>query len=127
MSIFSQISEALGSQTGGQSGSNHSDMVKAALDMFGHPAGMSNLGQGFEGAGLGHIFQSWVGTGANNPVSPQQVESAIGSDRIQQLAQRAGIPASIAPQLLATILPVVIDKLTPHGRMPQGSAIPKAS
>ena len=87
MSIFSQISEALGSQTGGQSGSNHSDMVKAALDMFGHPAGMSNLGQGFEGAGLGHIFQSWVGTGANNPVSPQQVESAIGSDRIQQLAR----------------------------------------
>jgi uncharacterized protein YidB (DUF937 family) len=127
MSIFSQISEAIGNQGGTQTGSDHTGLVKAALDMFGHPGGMSSLGQGFEGAGLGNVFQSWVGTGANQQVSPQQVQSAVGSDRIQQLAERAGIPASVAPQLLATVLPIIVDKLTPHGRVPQASEFPKAS
>jgi uncharacterized protein YidB (DUF937 family) len=128
MSIFDEIKNAIGAQSGARVADDHSGLVQAALQMFGNRAGLSSLGQDFESAGLGHVFGSWVGTGANQPVSPQELQTAIGSDRIQQLAVRAGIPARIAPQLLATVLPMVVDKLTPRGQIPQhDSEIQRAS
>jgi len=116
MSFLDDIKNSLKGQSSVATGANQSSLVNAAMAMFGHEQGFSGLAQGFESAGLGHIFGSWVGTGPNQAVSAQQVESAVGQDRIEQFASRAGVPASVAPQLLAGVLPTLVDKLTPDGR-----------
>jgi uncharacterized protein YidB (DUF937 family) len=83
--------------------------------------GLSNLQKNAESQGLGHIVGSWIGTGPNQSVSPDQVENLVGQDRIDQLASRAGISSSIASAALARILPVLVDRLTPRGKLPQAA------
>ena len=99
----------------------HSNLVQAALDMFGNRGGVSGLLSSAESQGLGHIVQSWIGTGANQSIAAQQLESLVGTDRIQQLAARAGIPAPVASAALARILPAVVDKVTPEGQLPRAA------
>jgi uncharacterized protein YidB (DUF937 family) len=91
------------------------------MQMFGNHAGMSGLMRNAESQGIGHIFQSWVGTGTNQSIDPQQVQGLVGQDRINELAGRAGIPPAIASVALARILPIVVDKFTPQGRLPQAA------
>lgn len=99
----------------------HSNLVQTAMQMFGNHAGLSGLMRNAESQGIGHIFQSWVGTGANQPIDPQQVQGLVGQERINELAGRAGVPPGVAQAALARILPVVVDKLTPQGRLPQAA------
>ena len=97
----------------------HSNLVQTAMQMFGSHAELSGIEQKAEGQGLGGIVSSWISTGANQPIAPDQVENLVGRDRITQLANRAGIPPAIASAALARILPAVVDRLTPHGKLPQ--------
>lgn len=80
--------------------------------------GLGGLVGKFSQAGLGHLVQSWIGTGANLPVSETQVGSALGSDTIGQLAAKAGLNPAQLQALLAQYLPLIVDKLTPHGTLP---------
>lgn len=99
----------------------HSTLAQSALQMFGNHAGLSGLLSNAQSQGMGNIVQSWIGTGANQEIAPQQVESLLGQDRINQIAGRAGIPPSIASAALSHILPVLVDRLTPNGRLPQAA------
>jgi uncharacterized protein YidB (DUF937 family) len=76
--------------------------------------------QRFQSQGLGDIFQSWVGKGSNQPISPDQLQNALGSDQVKSLAEKAGIPAETLSQKLSEHLPQLIDKLTPNGEVPAG-------
>jgi uncharacterized protein YidB (DUF937 family) len=87
----------------------------------GNHAGLSQLVGNAESQGLGHIAQSWIGTGSNQSDAPGQVPGIVGQDRLNQFAQRAGVPPAIASAALARILPVLVDKLTPHGRLPEAA------
>ncbi|MGH9397808.1 MAG: YidB family protein [Terriglobia bacterium] len=64
---------------------------------------------------------SRVGAGQNQPISAEQVQSALGSDKVNDLAAKAGISPDQASAGLAQILPKLIDKLTPEGQIPQAS------
>ena len=80
--------------------------------------GLQSLVQGFAQKGLGEIVSSWVSTGPNLPVSAGQMQSALGNDVIRSLAQKAGIAPDAASSMLAQILPGLVDKLTPEGKVP---------
>jgi uncharacterized protein YidB (DUF937 family) len=80
--------------------------------------GLNSLLQQLESKGLGQIAQSWVGTGANQPISPEQLKSALGSDWIQQLASHVGVSPEVISSHLSEILPKIVDRLTPDGRVP---------
>ena len=84
--------------------------------------GIAGLVQNFERAGLAHLVQSWVGTGENLAATPQQIQQGLGADTIQQLAHKVGISPDVAAASLASLLPMLIDKLTPHGQVPASSA-----
>jgi uncharacterized protein YidB (DUF937 family) len=84
------------------------------------PGGLGGLVQQFNSAGLGNVVQSWIGTGQNMPISPQQIQQALGDPRIQQLAQSAGISPQEVSSHLSTMLPQLVDKLTPNGQLPSG-------
>ncbi|MFL6601973.1 MAG: YidB family protein [Steroidobacteraceae bacterium] len=84
------------------------------------PGGLGGLLQAFQQGGLGHVFQSWIGTGQNLPVSPDQLHSTLGTDWISRITQATGLPQSQVEQHLSTLLPQIIDHLTPGGQLPQG-------
>ena len=79
--------------------------------------GVQGLMSKFSQGGLGEVFSSWVGTGENQPVSPSQVQSVLGSEQVQALAAKLGIDPAMASGLLAQYLPKVVDKLTPAGQV----------
>jgi uncharacterized protein YidB (DUF937 family) len=68
--------------------------------------------------GLGNVANSWVGSGQNQPVSPGRLESALGPDIIKTLAQRSGLSEDDLTRQLSQVLPGLVDKLTPNGRLP---------
>jgi uncharacterized protein YidB (DUF937 family) len=121
---MSLLDDVLKSALGGQgqaSAGQASSLVKGVLDLLDDPqgGGLDGLSQGFAKQGLGDVVSSWIGTGANRSISPEQLTSALGSARISELARSAGLSASQAPGLLAALLPALIDKLTPDGEVPQ--------
>jgi uncharacterized protein YidB (DUF937 family) len=72
----------------------------------------------FQNAGLDKYVQSWVGTGANAPISPEQVGSVFSLQQVMAWAQQLGVTPETLQNLLAQGLPQVIDHLTPQGQMP---------
>ena len=68
--------------------------------------------------GLANEANSWVGSGPNQPVSPGQLGSALGPDIIKTIAQRSGLSEEEITKQLSQVLPGVVDKLTPQGRLP---------
>jgi uncharacterized protein YidB (DUF937 family) len=84
------------------------------------PGGLGGLLQSFQQGGLGHVFQSWVGTGQNLPVSPDQLQGTVGADWISRITQATGLPQEQVEQHLSSLLPQIVDHLTPGGQLPQG-------
>jgi len=84
----------------------------------GSQGGLGGLVSKFEQAGMGDVVGSWIGTGENRPVSGEQVQDALGSDTIANIASKLGINAQTLLPMLATMLPVLIDRLTPNGKLP---------
>jgi len=86
----------------------------------GSQGGLGGLVDKFGQAGMGDVIGSWIGGGQNQPINGDQVQDALGPDTISQLANKLGINASMLLPLLASLLPQIIDKLTPHGQAPAG-------
>jgi uncharacterized protein YidB (DUF937 family) len=80
--------------------------------------GLSDLVQKFQTAGHGDVVNSWVGPGANAPIQPSQVGSALGQQTISDLARRSGLSEQELLAQLAQALPTIVNKLTPNGRLP---------
>lgn len=82
--------------------------------------GLGGLLGKLQQAGLREEVDSWVSTGANKPVTPERLGQALGGDELAGLAQRFGAGGGGAmASILAQLLPVVINGLTPQGRLPQ--------
>ena len=77
----------------------------------------------FEGAGLGHLAQSWIGNGPNQPVSPQQLQSVFGEQRVQGMASQAGMAPHDFLSQLSQHLPSAVDGMTPNGRLPDEGTV----
>ena len=85
--------------------------------------GIGGLVSMFEQAGLGHIAQSWVGNGPNQPVSSQQLQSVFGQDRVQSMAEQAGMQPQDFLSQLSQHLPDAVNRLTPDGRVPDEGTV----
>ena len=80
--------------------------------------GLGSLLNQFQQSGLGDVMKSWIGTGPNQSISPNQLGSVLGPKIIQVLAQKTGMSEQELTAQLSQILPGVVDKLTPNGRLP---------
>lgn len=103
-------------------------LAQAVISMLGNEqsGGIQGLAQLFQEKGLGHIVSSWISTGENKPISPDQIVDTLGADQVAALSQEAGIPAEQGASALAQVLPLLIDQLTPKGQVPQGSQLVQA-
>ena len=117
MGFLDQIVGAAGA--GGQSGVLQSVMGMLTDNQGG---GLQALVKAFGDKGLGDIVNSWVGTGANLPVSAQQIQSALGP-QLNQLAAQHGLDVASVAQQLSQHLPGIVDKLTPGGQIPDAGGL----
>ena len=86
-------------------------------------AGLGGLLNKLAQGGLGNAADSWVGSGQNQPVPPNKLGSALGPDVIKSLAQRSGLSEEELTQQLSQVLPGLVDKLTPDGRLPTAAEL----
>ncbi len=112
----------------GEGGGMHPQLLSAVAQMFLSQGAQGGGGlQGLVGMlqqkGLGEAVQSWVSTGANLPVSAQQIMAALGQGNIQQLASQSGLGTEDVGSQLAQHLPGLVDKITPDGQLPDASAL----
>jgi uncharacterized protein YidB (DUF937 family) len=115
------LDSVVGALAGGQSGGNNGlvDVVMQLINS--QPGGLGGLVQSFQQGGLGEIVNSWVSTGQNLPISAEQLQSVLGGGRLQEIAAQLGVSPEQAAGSLADLLPQVVDKLTPNGRIPEGN------
>jgi uncharacterized protein YidB (DUF937 family) len=100
----------------GAVGAEMATVVNGLIEKHG---GVQGIVSQFEQQGLGPTVRSWVGTGANLPVSPEQLHQVLGSDTVRQLAAKFGLTPDELVKRLATVLPTAVDKLTPGGSIPK--------
>jgi uncharacterized protein YidB (DUF937 family) len=84
-------------------------------DLLGGLGGLLNQ---FQQSGLGNVMKSWIGAGPNEAISPNQLSTVLGPKIIQILAQKTGMSEQEITSQLSQVLPGVVDKLTPNGRLP---------
>jgi len=80
--------------------------------------GLGGLLQSFQQGGHGDIINSWIGPGQNQPITPDQLHQALGPQAVDNLSRLTGVAAPDLISELSRVLPGVIDRLTPQGRMP---------
>lgn len=130
MSLLNSVIGALTqSQQGG--GGGQADLLGAVIGMLGQGGGQAG-GQGgglgglaglvakMQQSGLGDVANSWVGTGENQAIAPDQLGQVLGGDMISGLTKQLGMNQGDLLGQLSQMLPQVVDKLTPNGRVPQG-------
>ena len=122
MGIFDDIASEIGGNGGGSSsiegmmGSLLGGGQSAAGQGGGMAGGLQGLLSKFEGAGMGGMVQSWMGNGANQPVSPDQLHQVLGHDQVASMAAQSGMEPHDFLSQLSPHLPGMVDRLTSNGQ-----------
>ena len=101
---------------GGVVGAEMATVVNGLIQKHG---GVQGIVSQLEQQGLGGTVRSWIAEGANQPISPDQIHQAFGSDPLRELAAKAGLSPDALAAKLSQVLPQAIDKLTPGGAVPK--------
>jgi uncharacterized protein YidB (DUF937 family) len=94
-------------------------MVSVVNNLLEQHGGLQGLINQFQQNGFGDTVNSWVGTGSNKAISPDQVHQALGPDMMQQLSAKTGLSVQDLTQKLSQILPQAVDTMTPGGQVPK--------
>ncbi|WP_233863399.1 YidB family protein [Paraburkholderia adhaesiva] len=123
MSLLDTLGSLFGSSSQ-QQGGGQAQLVAAAMEFVNNqPGGLNGLVQKFQQGGLGDVVQSWVGTGENQAISPDQLHNVLGSDVVSGLAQKVGMQPDQVSGLLSQVLPHVVNAATPNGEVPADGQI----
>ncbi len=103
--------------------SNNPQLLGVATSLLGNDGsvgGLEGLIAKFQQAGLGDVIGSWIGSGQNQAITGNQLSNVLGTDSLSGLASTLDINSSDVASQLSSILPSLIDKLTPAGQAPAG-------
>ena len=125
MSLLNVLGAVLGNtETGGQ----QQNALSAVAEFINNqPGGLQGLVQTFEQQGAGGVIQSWIGNGANQPVSSEALQNILGSGALGDLAGKLGVSPEQASSVLARVLPHVVNHATPDGEVPQSGQVDAGS
>ena len=115
------LDSLIGSVLGGGGNQQQNPLLQIAMSLLtsqGSGKGLAGLASQFDQKGLGHLMQSWIGTGENKEITPEQMQHALGSEQVAQMAQQTGMPAGDITSALAKMLPQLINHATPQGQVP---------
>ncbi len=121
MGLFDSIAGAIESQA---EGANQGGILGSVMSLLNSPGigGISGLIAKFNQAGLGEKVTSWIGNGQSLPITGEQLESALGSSVIQEVAGKLGIDSTLAASTLAGMLPHLVNQMTPNGELPENGS-----
>jgi uncharacterized protein YidB (DUF937 family) len=119
MGFLDDIMTKLGGQQGQEGG------VASVQRMISASGGLHGLTSKLSSKGMGKQVQSWVGTGANQPVTGTQVRQAMDPAHLQQMAKQAGMTPEETSDHVARALPELVNQATPHGQIPESDPFAK--
>lgn len=114
MGLFDNLAGAVLSKAGGEQGK----MAQIAMDLFNQNGGLPGILDKFKQHGLAEQAASWVGKGANLPVSAEQIASVLGKSKVAEIAAKFDITPESLSRKIAENLPIMVDKMTPDGEVP---------
>ena len=125
MGLLDEMVKGLAGKVLGGGGGTQNPLLEIALSLLTNPqtGGLGGLVETFKSKGLSDIMSSWVGTGQNLPISGNQIQEVLGSGLIEQFAKKLGSSGEEVSGGLASLLPEIIDKLTPNGSLPESDAL----
>jgi uncharacterized protein YidB (DUF937 family) len=109
-----------GSAIKGLAGQLESGALPAILSQVLGKTDLGSVGgllQQLQQSGLGPQVASWLGNGANAPISPDQLKQALGNSQLSQLAAQFGIPIDQLLGQLSQHLPAAVDQMSPNGTL----------
>jgi uncharacterized protein YidB (DUF937 family) len=124
MGLLDEVLSMAGSSSTQQS-EQHATALGAIISYINSPqvGGLAGLQNMFQQGGLGHIISSWISTGQNLPISADQLKNALHSGALQQVAQQAGLDPAQLTNMMSTLLPHLVDKLSPNGQLPDANSL----
>jgi uncharacterized protein YidB (DUF937 family) len=123
MGLLDEVLSMADSTAGQQS--EHTTALTAIMGYVNSPqvGGIAGLQKMFQQGGMGGVFNSWLSSGQNSPVSASELQNVLHSGALQQAAQTAGIDPAKLTGMMSTLLPHLVDKLTPNGQIPDAGAL----
>ncbi len=121
MGLFDSMKDNVSGKIEGLAGQG---LTSHLFNMFGggnQNSGLHSIVNMLQAKGLGDIVSSWIGKGPNKSISGEQLEHALGSDKLQEIAQKAGVSKNEVRDQLAQHLPDAVDKATPDGELPKAA------
>ncbi|QEY24880.1 YidB family protein [Neisseria animalis] len=116
MALMDTLLNAATQALSGGNAQGQGSMVEMAMELVQQQGGLGNLIGRLQQGGLGDALNSWISTEQDNvPVSGSEVQNALGSDVIAQIAQKFGFDNQQVSELLAKVLPMLVDNATPNG------------
>jgi uncharacterized protein YidB (DUF937 family) len=123
MSLFDNIVNTASSLINQGGESSNGNLLDAATQLIrNHPDGLSGVVDQLKSSGLADAVNSWVSTGANQAVSAESIQKALGDRKIGEIASKLGISNEQVSSGLATVLPELINHLTPNGSVEGNSS-----
>jgi uncharacterized protein YidB (DUF937 family) len=116
------LDELLGGVMGGMTGGAgraqpQNPLLQIALQLLQQNGGLEGILGRFQQAGYADQAQSWISTGENRPISADDLQQVLGQGQLGQIAQQLGLGQREAADGLASMLPQVIDRMTPQGQV----------
>lgn len=124
MGLMDSIGKGMMGQLAGQfggGGGQQNKLIGAAAKLIGSTGGLRALTQMFAQRGHADTVNSWVSTDKNRDIAPNDVQDVLGQNRIREVANDAGVSEQEASSGLSSILPQLVDNLTPDGKLPDDS------
>jgi len=112
MGLLDNLTGALGG--GAQSGSGLSGLLGQAFNAAGGMQGVLNM---LNNAGYGEKVNSWLGQGANSPITADEISNALGNQQLQKIASSLGLPLDQVANAVAQNLPTAVDQASPNGKL----------
>lgn len=115
------VTSAVTSALGGNANTMTGNLVKGVVGMLTNNSsgGLNGLVDKLTQSGLGDVAASWISKGDNKPISAPQIIEALGQDKVDELAEEAGIPKEKGAEVLSEVLPNVVNEMTPDGEVPE--------
>ena len=121
MDVLNTVKSAVGDVAG-------KEIMPIVMNLISEQSGgIGGLIQKFTSNGLGDVVSSWTGTGENLPISSDQISKVLGPDTIKNIAEKTGMDTNAVTGQLTNLLPEVVNKLTPDGKIPEGDILSKGA
>jgi uncharacterized protein YidB (DUF937 family) len=104
----------------GLAGDQMQSLAKGLLD---DPSKLTGLVQDLDVGGLGDQLRSWVGTGENQTVTPDQIKQALPQEKLEEIAAARGVTTDQAATGISRLLPDLVNQLTPDGAIPSDEVL----